>query len=387
MRYQKYSLSAFFEISTTQSVDKNKLVFHENGNYDFIGRTRVNWGIQGRLEKLSFEPNPKNSFSLVQVGETVALWREREWYASQNIFLLKPKFSCVKSHFLYFQCAINKEMSVYGKDYNSYPTIKSLYSTYIYLPSLDALDPNSLYSSEGFIPDFEYMQERIAELEQERIAELEQYLIATGLNDYELTDEDNDILSVCKETKSFRLGDLFRSENGDVDLQKKDINNQGVNVVSSGVSNNGYIGKTDRAAKIISENTLSVDMFGFVFYRDVPYKMVTHARVFALLPLFKEMNECIGQYIVSKLSYLSSIYNYSNMCSWAKIKNSDILLPIQKDINNNPIIDSKYKYHPDGYIPDWEFMEKYIRVIEKIVIADVVRYKDDMIAKTRSVVA
>ena len=43
--------------------------------------------------------------------------------------------------------------------------------------------------------DWEYMQERITELEQERITELEQYLIATGLNDYELTDEDKEILA------------------------------------------------------------------------------------------------------------------------------------------------------------------------------------------------
>ena len=40
------------------------------------------------------------------------------------------------------------------------------------------------------------MQERIEELEQERIEELEQYLVATGLNDYELTDEDIKTLSL-----------------------------------------------------------------------------------------------------------------------------------------------------------------------------------------------
>ena len=54
------------------------------------------------------------------------------------------------------------------------------------------------------VPDWDYMQERIAELEQERIAELEQeriaeleqYLVATGLNDYTLTDEDLKTLSL-----------------------------------------------------------------------------------------------------------------------------------------------------------------------------------------------
>ena len=40
------------------------------------------------------------------------------------------------------------------------------------------------------------MQERIAELEQERIAELDAYLAASGLDDYELTDEDKEILSL-----------------------------------------------------------------------------------------------------------------------------------------------------------------------------------------------
>ena len=39
------------------------------------------------------------------------------------------------------------------------------------------------------------MQDHIAELEQDHIAELEQYLIAAGLNDYELTEEDKSVLA------------------------------------------------------------------------------------------------------------------------------------------------------------------------------------------------
>jgi hypothetical protein len=47
-------------------------------------------------------------------------------------------------------------------------------------------------------PDWDYMAERIAELEAERIAELEAYLVATGLDDCELTDEDKRVLSLSK---------------------------------------------------------------------------------------------------------------------------------------------------------------------------------------------
>lgn len=65
------------------------------------------------------------------------------------------------------------------------------------------VDDTLFYHDEGFVPDFDYMQERIAELkqerivelEQERIAELEQYLVATELNDYELSQEDIETLT------------------------------------------------------------------------------------------------------------------------------------------------------------------------------------------------
>lgn len=180
---------------------------------------------------------------------------------------------------------------------------------------------------------------------------------------------------------------MFESFNGDTDLQKSHINGFGYDVVSSGLENNGIIGKTDTKAKVFNADTITIDMFGNCFYRDKQYKMVTHARVFSLSPLFVGLNSVNGQYIVSQFKYLPTVYNYSNMCSWNKIKNDTLTLPIQTDAEGNPIIDTDCKYHPDGYIPDWDFMEKYIKAIEKIVIADVVQYKDAMISKTKEVVA
>ena len=42
---------------------------------------------------------------------------------------------------------------------------------------------------------FNYMEERIKELEHERIKELEAYLQATGLRDYQLSAEENRVLA------------------------------------------------------------------------------------------------------------------------------------------------------------------------------------------------
>lgn len=159
--------------------------------------------------------------------------------------------------------------------------------------------------------------------------------------------------------KEFKIDDLFTSVNGDTDIKKENINNKGVAVVSSGLENFGFIGKTDIKAKIISKNTITVDMFGNVFYRSVDYKMVTHARVFALIPKNFVLNECIGLYICTMLNFLSSIFNYNNMCSFNKVKELKIYLPAKEDGN-----------------PDWEYMNQYIHEIKKSVLADVIKWKD-----------
>ncbi len=103
-------------------------------------------------------------------------------------------------------------MRIYGNQYNSYPTMQTLAASTIQLPITDI----------GEI-DWAYMEQYISELEQQRIAELDQYLIVSGLNDCELTEEDKAVLAIepTKQTKEFRLADLFYSEIGDVDIQKK----------------------------------------------------------------------------------------------------------------------------------------------------------------------
>ena len=38
-----------------------------------------------------------------------------------------------------------------------------------------------------------------------------------------------------------------------------------------------------------------------------------------------------------------------------------IKLPIQRDDRGKPIVDADKKYSVNGYIPDWQFMDDYIK--------------------------
>lgn len=252
--------------------------------------------------------------------------------------------------------------------------------------------------------DWEYMQERISELEQERISELEQYLIATGLNDYELTDEDREILvtklidggasesstsgSGCwKEARGFKVENLFETRKVTHKLSKENLSDDfNFPAYSSDTTNNGIIGYTDSPEFECHDKNEVYVTFGdhtrtFNIARK-SFSVLDNVKV--LRPRFVANDEAI-MYIAS--TWGKGIPNLGYSRHWKVAKDCTLLLPIQTDSTGRPIIDTNRAYHPGGYIPDWSFMETYIRAIEKVTISDVVKYKDEIIQKTKEAVA
>lgn len=153
----------------------------------------------------------------------------------------------------------------------------------------------------------------------------------------------------------FKLGDLFDSSNGNFDLQKEHINGKGDYVITAGLTNNGILGKTDIEARLFDEKSITVDMFGFAFYRDFKYKIVTHARVFVLKPKFT-ISQNQGLFLTNSLHFISKKFGYNNMCCWTKINEEIIQLPTK-----------------NGKI-DFDFMERFIAELETERIAKLDAY-------------
>lgn len=160
---------------------------------------------------------------------------------------------------------------------------------------------------------------------------------------------------------------MFVSSNGDFDIQKTHINGKGNYVITAGLTDNGILGKTNIPAKIFDSKTITVDMFGCAFYRQFEYKMVTHARVFSLKTLF-EVSDNQGIYLACSLGFLRFLFGYENMCSWEKIKNFKIQLPLkEKSLDfSNPCDNIKNI--------DFDFMESFIRELEEERIRELNAY-------------
>ncbi|WQZ83226.1 restriction endonuclease subunit S [Helicobacter pylori] len=160
----------------------------------------------------------------------------------------------------------------------------------------------------------------------------------------------------------FRFGDLFEASNGDFDIQKRHINHKGEFVITAGLSNNGVLGQSDIKAKVFESHTITIDMFGCAFYRSFAYKMVTHARVFSLKPKF-EINHKIGLFLSTLFFGYPKKFGYENMCSWAKIKNDKVILPLKPTANAQTLEDI-----------DFDFMETFIAELEQCRLAELEAY-------------
>ncbi len=146
------------------------------------------------------------------------------------------------------------------------------------------------------------------------------------------------------------------------DIQKRHINHKGEFVITAGLSNNGVLGQSDIKAKVFESHTITIDMFGCTFYRGFAYKMVTHARVFSLKPKFK-INHKIGLFLSTLFFGYPKKFGYENMCSWVKIKNDKVILPLKPTANAQSL---------DGI--DFIFMEKFIAELEQCRLAELEAY-------------
>lgn len=148
--------------------------------------------------------------------------------------------------------------------------------------------------------------------------------------------------------KEFRIGDLFEACLSKDDIQPKDFVEGKIPLVSSGKENNGIIAFVeDEKARLWEKNTLTIDMFGKVFYQESPYFAVSHGRVNILLPKISMTKGCL-QFIGCAIEKVAlQKYAFNEMCTGTKVMKDSIKLPSTHD-----------------GAPDWVYMESYMASLE-----------------------
>lgn len=387
---KKFRIGDLFDIHPTSAYKlKNDELFATEGSVPVLSNSSVNNGISGYCGLKPTEKGNIITFSDTTTGADTMFYQANPFIGYphvQGMYPLQPDKWNEKSY-LYVISSIRRSAGdgwSYAVKFNR-TLVKALQ---IELPIIESSDLCHVYTVDDI--DWPYMQDRIAELEQDRIAELEAYLAATGLDDYELTDEDKAVLGDEKDFANYRLGEIFSVESinklsvkGKNYVMDKDIISEDGTVpyIAAISTNNGITGYSNHAANNAGNCiTLSTtaDSSNTVFYQEQPF--IGRQQIAGIRRVDGEiMERYVGLYLTAAIRKITRQFNYANKLTKEYLKNCDILLPV---------IASPYPNHTYTIDDiDWQYMEQYIRAMEKLAIADVVKYKDKVIAMTKEVVA
>ena len=323
---------------------------------------------------------PPVSGNRIALGVTLPAvsYQSKEFGASQ-IITAKAEWLNEKRG-LFIAIAISKLM--YQFSYGRKPGMQIYREMKIHLPTQNG--EIDFAFMEQFIAELE--AERIAELEAERIAELEAYLRVTGLSDYILTEEERAVLEAFRsgkiswggvklldkqqvkdiEWRVFNLEKLFGKSTRGRRLRSQDRISGNLPFVTAGEANEGISDFIGNDVIVFSENTTTIDMFGSAKYRNYKYGGDDHIAVVHTenLPKYAAIYVTTA---IHKVSYAGQ-FSYSRNFYAKDADNLNISLP---SVQGKPMYD---------------YMEVFIRAVQKLVIKDVVQYAERKVAATRAVV-
>lgn len=376
---KEFRIGDLFEIINNPQLDRVNFNFDEHAEYPYFTRTENNNGILGYVDYLDDEHKIQGNSLAVGMISMKFHYMAHDFYAGQFTKTLIPKFDEFNEVLaLYFIVVLNKHSEQYQGFLVRHFKDK-VSETVVSLPVIASSDPNHVYTVDDI--DWQYMQDRIAELEQDRIAELEAYLAATGLDDYELTDEDKAVL--CDEkvmVKEFTIEQVFTVKK----VYGRPQKTYGIGdtaYVTGAKNNNGVVGFVKADDKSISKgNCISVDpITGMSCYQPVDFVGRGFSGASINLLYNDNLNEKTALFVCSVIEKVaSSVAAYTNLFNSTRLATAKISLPVIESSDPNHV------YTVDDI--DLNYMERYIRAMEKLAIADVVKYKDKVIATTKQVV-
>ena len=337
----------------------------DGDEYDYITRTSLN---QGVLQTTGFvnDDNINNagtwSLGLLQMD---FFYRKKPWYAGQFVRKIVPKIEIPQGAILYFTTVLNKLkpilLSVLVRNVD-----ETFLNNIVNLP-ININNEIDFEFMEEFIAELE--AERVAELEAERVAELTAYLKVSGLDNYELSSEEERALQEYEtlELKEFEYREIFNRIKQGRRLKKDDQIPGEIPFVMAGTTNTGVVNYVSNPVASFPKNSITIDIFGNTFYRNYDFGA----------------GDDTGVYWNSSISYSKEIMLFF---ATSMSKSIEGKYSYGKKLRSSQSLDFKMKLPVINDSPDYQFMELLISAVQKLVIKDVVIYADRKIEKTKEVV-
>ena len=357
--FREFRLDEVFDISGSKTTPKLKLDEIGAGAYPYVTTQATSNGIAGFY---NFWTEKGKCITIDSAVLGSAFYQKENFSASDHVEILRPKFEISENIALYFVTMLNRMARVLDYSYGKKRSQRALKVETILLPTL------------GGEINFSFMEKFIEELERERAEELDAYLAATGLKDYKLTDKEKQVLAKFDEfsrrggvAKEFNLKKLFGSATRGKRLKSADRYDGDLPFVTAGEADMGISAFISNDVEIFKENTVTIDMFGSAKYRNYRYGADDHVAVVHT----ENLSKYTAIYVATAIHKVANAgqFSYARNFYAKDADELNILLPVF-----------------EGQI-DYDFMNDFIKAVEKLVIKDVVLWANKKIEATKKVVA
>ena len=348
-----------FEINPTKYYRlTNEEIISEYGTVPLVSNASVDNGVMGFSELTALNKGNSISCSDTTLGAETMYYQKEDYIGYQHIQSFIPKFERFNQAIAIFiissaHIATSNSSYDYGHKFNR----EAMRKTVVYLPII--------YDN---IIDFDFMESFIAELEAERVAELSAYLTVSGLDNYELSKEEDQAIENYSsyDWRAFNLKELYGKATRGKRLKSEDRIPGTLPFVTAGEAEEGVSAFIGNDVQVFEKNTTTIDMFGSAKYRNYQYGgddhvAIVHTESIPMKAAIFVTSACHKAAHTGKFDYGHNFY----------AKDADAL---------NIMLPAK-----NGK-PDYKAMELLISAIQKLVIKDVVLYAERKIAATKQVI-
>lgn len=322
----------------------------EEGTNNYIGAIDSNNGVANHIGQ---EPiHSGNTISLSyngSVGE--AFYQSEPYWATDDVNALYSRYEGFNEYIgLFLVAVIRKEK--YKFSYGRKWTLENMNKTKINLPvqynedGTIFIDSCKKYSDEGYVPDWEFMENYIKSLH---------YKPLTTKNKSGQVPELN-----VNEWKEFRVGKIFVVSTTKMSV-KDDLTEGNIPFISRTAENNGCDGYVEvDVDKISKGNCLTIGAEGiYCFYQSKDF--ATGNKVYTLRNT--NLTSLSALFIATILNKDDYKYSYGRARIKSKLEEEIIKLPIKHNPDGTPFVDDTHTYSEEGYVPDWQWMEEYVKTL------------------------
>ena len=337
--WKEFKISDLFEI---KKVKGKTIKEYESGSIPYVSGTSSNNGVINKVSSLGNDISEGNCLTVDPITGFTAYQEEdfigRGFSGASIVALYNENLTRENAEFF---CAVIYKKIHESASYSNLYNTKRLADVTILLPA-----------KEEYVPDFDYMESYIKEIEKESITRMKkerERKIEAGRKAIGTKKiyAGNDEISEDVEWGEFEIKDICQLLRGKEKAPKK-VENGKYNLISETNYNNGIIkkGKSEFVFKAPAI-TVSVNNATSVFYQI--HDFCASVNILILKAKWMEIYPNVALFICSALAKYNSRFDYNAKTSKDRLLESKIQLPVDRATGK----------------PDWKYMENYISILQK----------------------